>query len=218
MIDKIDDKVSSTDAAAWFAKAAPKRLPSGVRVPNKDDPKVVELAGYVKIVARNDPSTLTLELRDSFDRAMKKRARLQTLLVEVQPWLAEVADILPEAITDPLRLLAGDTETKILISLSEAVEPLTRAVDAAIPVLGAPGRAKSVPWRVVAYSLAELAKAAWEAAGWQGLSDRTDGPVLRVVVRALRAATGEDVPVSSVVSAMKARPAMPPMTAPVPRS
>jgi hypothetical protein len=220
-----NDQATSEDVAAWFVEAAPKRLPREVRIPNASDPEVVDLSRFVNIAKHADESPHRIEalLRAAYEketnpekkRAWKlyldSRAAMPQQIAErkrAQQLAAALAAALPGQLDDPMGWLDDEDRAE-----------LAAAVDTIVRVLGKPDRAKSASarWHIAAYDFAELARAAWEAADWVGISDTTDGPVLRVVLLALKAA-GTDISMPTLITAMKARPAgIPPMRTRVPR-
>ena len=174
-------EVTPDTVARWFQDAAKENPHAGrgSRIPAAADPNVVNLARIVNVLAQatSAPSDTSADMRQSRQQHDVDRERARKAA-------AELADLLPELVADPLGVLTDDEVS--------GLNALAAALDTALPSLGKPprrGRGRE-QWTLAADRLLPVILQAWEFAEWScGCTD--DGPVLRVAKEAVIAATGD---------------------------
>ena len=173
---------------AWFEEATtgqPHR-PRQAKIPCR--PKIAPIAQLLyewdeQVRSPYDPQRAVV-----FDKVH----RLQRAAAELQPALGEILDLaLPDA-------TPGDPAVGRLIDLWKAAQ-------LAEPYIGPPskqGRQVAV-WHVMARALAPLVSDALVSAGHKRPSVKSDGPVVKVICRALHALAGIERSPTAVASCLK---------------
>jgi hypothetical protein len=123
---------------------------------------------------------------------LEKCHRLQRLVNDTRRALREILDLgLPGA-------TPGDPAMGRLVDICNAMQ-------LAIPYVGPPSKQgpQIAPWHVMARVLAPLVSAALVSAGYKHPSLKPDGPVVRVICRALHLLEGRELARSAIASCLK---------------